>query len=31
MKAGKKQLTNYKAAFEEAYPGTVWKTVLDTY
>jgi hypothetical protein len=31
MKAGEKQLTNYKAAFEAAYPGTVWKTVLDTY
>lgn len=31
MQAGEKQLEKYKAAFEEAYPGTIWNTVLDTY
>ena len=31
MRAGEKQLEKYKAAFEEAYPGTIWNTVLDTY
>lgn len=31
MRAGEKQLKNYKAAFEAKYPGTIWNTVLDTY
>lgn len=31
VKAGEKQLKNYKTAMEKAYPGTIWTTVLDTY
>lgn len=30
-RAGEKQLKNYKAAFEKAYPETIWITVLDRY
>lgn len=31
LKSGAKQLEKYKHAFEKSYPGTTWKTVLDTY
>ncbi|MBC8643231.1 hypothetical protein [Flavobacterium lindanitolerans] len=31
MKADEKQLSKYMATFEAEYPGTIWKTVLDTY
>ena len=31
IQLGIKQLNNYKTIFEKQYPGTIWKTVLDTY
>jgi len=31
MRQGMKQLEKYKSIFEKTYPGTAWKTILDTY
>jgi len=31
MQQGMRQLSRYKNAFEDYYPGTSWNTVLDTY
>lgn len=31
LRSGAKQLEKYRKAFEKRFPGTQWKTVLDTY